>query len=271
MCSKGEIFTLDYITGERTRADGEKEYLAKWHGYPPDEQTWEPTDNFYWTDLEAWEQHKQELEELSSDDDDRTAQPTAGQSNARSQPHSWVTRDTVQLSEENIERSVDDSPDTRPAPKLTMQDDREAPNAIVGETEEDYRVAWQPHPVTGKRSKRAWLDKEEVSHDLIAAWETLKHLIFGSLDTGWREMLDKDWRYELTKEYIIIEPKTLGAAIRYTGRLSETSMTGKDEADNSAQSRRNTNTARAGPDKVGASTSLKHGLGRTDAKPVDDD
>jgi hypothetical protein len=37
-----DVYELDYIVDRRKRSDGQWEYLIKWTGYDPEENSWEP-------------------------------------------------------------------------------------------------------------------------------------------------------------------------------------------------------------------------------------
>lgn len=67
-------YKLEDIEGERTNAEGRKEYLAKWAGYPRSSSTWEPARHFRQCDIDEWERNRQARADLDTVDEDEEAE-----------------------------------------------------------------------------------------------------------------------------------------------------------------------------------------------------
>ncbi|KAK5129887.1 hypothetical protein LTR08_002723 [Meristemomyces frigidus] len=65
--SRGRLYELENIVGERVSAGGGRENLAKWLHYPADNEglTWEPRGNFHREAVEVWERGERDVDGLS--------------------------------------------------------------------------------------------------------------------------------------------------------------------------------------------------------------
>ena len=55
MAEEEEIFIIDKVIDSRKAADGKREFLIKWQGYPPSQNSWEPEENLDATDIAEYD------------------------------------------------------------------------------------------------------------------------------------------------------------------------------------------------------------------------